>query len=84
MAHSFLCSVSSTMLIGCFLKDLNDAYSQEIVPFVTFFSLFLIFTSFGNLLHLCSCGLVVEHCVSSAKVVGSIPRDHILINKCIA
>ncbi len=27
----------------------------------------------------CSCGSVVEHCVSSAKVVGSIPRTHILI-----
>ncbi len=25
---------------------------------------------------LCSCGSVVEHCVSSAKVVGSIPREH--------
>ncbi len=25
-----------------------------------------------------SCGSVVEHCVSSAKVVGSIPREHIL------
>ncbi len=24
----------------------------------------------------CSCGSVVEHCVSSAKVVGSIPRKH--------
>ncbi len=24
----------------------------------------------------CSCGSVVEHCVSSAKVVGSIPREH--------
>ncbi len=27
---------------------------------------------------LCSCGSVVEHCVSSAKVVGLIPREHIL------
>ncbi len=26
----------------------------------------------------CSCGSVVEHWVSSAKVVGSIPREHIL------
>ncbi len=26
-----------------------------------------------------SCGSVVEHCVSSAKVVGLIPREHILI-----
>ncbi len=26
----------------------------------------------------CSRGSVVEHCVSSAKVVGSIPREHIL------
>ncbi len=25
----------------------------------------------------CSCGSVVEHCVSSAKVVGSIPKEHI-------
>ncbi len=25
---------------------------------------------------MCSCGSVVEHCVSSAKVVGSIPREH--------
>ncbi len=24
----------------------------------------------------CSCGTVVEHCVSSAKGVGSIPREH--------
>ncbi len=24
----------------------------------------------------CSCGSVVEHCVSSTKVVGSIPREH--------
>ncbi len=24
----------------------------------------------------CSCGSVVEHCVSNAKVVGSIPRVH--------
>ncbi len=24
----------------------------------------------------CSCGSVVEHCVSSSKVVGSIPREH--------
>ncbi len=24
----------------------------------------------------CSCGSVVEHCLSSAKVVGSIPREH--------
>ncbi len=24
----------------------------------------------------CSCGSVVEHCVSNAKVVGSIPREH--------
>ncbi len=29
----------------------------------------------------CSCGSVVEHCVSSAKVVGSIPREHILTKK---
>ncbi len=28
-----------------------------------------------------SCGSVVEHCVSSAKVVGSIPREHILTKK---
>ncbi len=27
-------------------------------------------------LSICSCGSVVEHCVSSAKVVGSIPREH--------
>ncbi len=27
---------------------------------------------------MCSCGSVVEHCVSSVKVVGSIPREHIL------
>ncbi len=27
----------------------------------------------------CSCGSVVEHCVSSTKVVGSNPREHILI-----
>ncbi len=27
---------------------------------------------------MCSCGSVVEHCVSSANVVGSIPREHIL------
>ncbi len=26
----------------------------------------------------------LEHCVSSAKVVGSIPREHILTKKCIA
>ncbi len=25
---------------------------------------------------MCSCGSVVKHCVSSAKVVGSIPREH--------
>ncbi len=25
---------------------------------------------------MCSCGSVVEQCVSSAKVVGSIPREH--------
>ncbi len=25
---------------------------------------------------LCSCGSVVEHCVSIAKFVGSIPREH--------
>ncbi len=24
----------------------------------------------------CACGSVVEHCVSTAKVVGSIPREH--------
>ncbi len=24
----------------------------------------------------CSCGSVVEHCVCSAKAVGSIPREH--------
>ncbi len=24
----------------------------------------------------CSCGSVVEHCVSSAKIVGLIPREH--------
>ncbi len=24
----------------------------------------------------CSCGSVIEHCVSSTKVVGSIPREH--------
>ncbi len=29
-----------------------------------------------NLYPSCSCGSVVEHCVSSAKVVGSIPREH--------
>ncbi len=29
----------------------------------------------------CSCDSVVEHCVSSAKVVGSIPREHILTIK---
>ncbi len=27
------------------------------------------------------CGSVVEHCVSSAKVVGSIPREHIYWQK---
>ncbi len=26
--------------------------------------------------HICSCGSVVEHCVSSARVVGSIPREY--------
>ncbi len=31
----------------------------------------------------CSCGSVVEHCVRSAKVVGSIPREH-TYKKCIA
>ncbi len=25
---------------------------------------------------MCPCGSVVEHCISSAKVVGSIPREH--------
>ncbi len=30
---------------------------------------------------LCSCGSVVEHCVSSAKVVGSIPREHMYWQK---
>ncbi len=30
-----------------------------------------------------SCGSVVEHCVSSAKVVGSIPREHTYWPKCI-
>ncbi len=29
----------------------------------------------------CSCGSVVEHCVSSAKVVGSIPREHMYWQK---
>ncbi len=24
----------------------------------------------------CSCGSVVEHCVSSTNVMGSIPREH--------
>ncbi len=28
-----------------------------------------------------SCGSVVGHCVTSAKVVGSIPREHILTKK---
>ncbi len=33
----------------------------------------------------CSCGSVVKHCVSSAKVVGSIPREHMYWQyKCIA
>ncbi len=31
-----------------------------------------------NIGYVCSCGSVVEQCVSSAKVVGSIPREHIL------
>ncbi len=31
----------------------------------------------------CFCGSVVEHCVSSAKVVGSIPREHTYWEKCI-
>ncbi len=30
-------------------------------------------------IQLCSCGSVVEHCISSAKVVDSIPREHNLI-----
>ncbi len=25
---------------------------------------------------ICSCGSMVEHCINSAKVVGSIPRQH--------
>ncbi len=29
----------------------------------------------------CSCGSVVEHCVSSVKVVGSIPREHMYWQK---
>ncbi len=29
----------------------------------------------------CSCGSVVEHCVSSTKVVGSIPREHMYWQK---
>ncbi len=34
---------------------------------------------------MCSCGSVVEHCVSSAKVVGSTPRKHTYWQyKCIA
>ncbi len=32
---------------------------------------------------LCSCGSVIEQCVSSAKVVGSIPREHTYWQKCI-
>ncbi len=38
-------------------------------------------------IHSHSCGSVVEHCVSSATVVGSIPREHTYIltkKKCIA
>ncbi len=31
---------------------------------------------FGLFPNGCFCGSVVEHCVSSAKVVGSIPREH--------
>ncbi len=30
----------------------------------------------GTVMHSCSCGSVVEHCVSSAKIVDSIPREH--------
>ncbi len=30
---------------------------------------------------LCSCGSVVEHCVSSVKVVGSFPREHMYWQK---
>ncbi len=38
-----------------------------------------------NLKVKCSCGSVVEHCISSAKVVGSIPREHTYWQKkCIA
>ncbi len=29
----------------------------------------------------CSCGSVVEHCVSNAKVVGSIPSEHMYWQK---
>ncbi len=29
----------------------------------------------------CSCGSVVEQCISSTKVVGPIPREHILTKK---
>ncbi len=35
-------------------------------------------------IYMCSCvAQWLEHCVSSAKVVGSIPREHILTKKCI-
>ncbi len=41
----------------------------------------LFFSLLINSLHDCSCGSVVEHCVSSAKVVGSIPREHMYWQK---
>ncbi len=38
--------------------------------------MFCNFNPFNILFNICSCGSVVEHCVNSAKVVGSIPREH--------
>ncbi len=34
-----------------------------------------------KIIYISSCSSVVEHCVRSAEVVGSIPRDHLLIKK---
>ncbi len=60
------------LLFVCTKLHTFPSLSSE--KFLCFLNMSLIFSTISY--YMCSCGSVVNHCVSSAKVVGSIPREH--------
>ncbi len=57
-------------------KKNNDFIQQFVFSASPYSAILESITYINKHVHMCSCGSVVEHCVSSAKVVGSNPREH--------